>query len=53
MLAAARAAGVADLTSIDAIVLETDGSFSVIKGRVEPEKSSLAGVRRNQSRRIN
>jgi uncharacterized membrane protein YcaP (DUF421 family) len=44
--AAARVAGVADMTVIDAIVLETDGSFSVIKGRVEPEKSSLAGVRR-------
>lgn len=47
--AATRSSGVADMTVIDAIVLETDGSVSVIKGMVEPEKSSLAGVRRNRS----
>lgn len=32
--AAARAAGVADMKIIDAIVLETDGSFSIVQGKV-------------------
>tara|TARA_R110001592_G_scaffold57355_1_gene174383 strand:+ start:1245 stop:1496 length:252 start_codon:yes stop_codon:yes gene_type:complete len=43
--AAARAAGVADMATIDAIVLETDGSFSVIQSKSKPENSSLVGVK--------
>lgn len=45
--AAVRAAGMAALTDADAVVLETDGSFSVISGDVSKEmNSSLAGVRK-------
>lgn len=32
VLAAVRAQGIADLDSVDAVVLETDGSFSVVAG---------------------
>ncbi|WP_366521638.1 YetF domain-containing protein [uncultured Marinobacter sp.] len=43
--AAVRAAGVADMKSLRAVVLETDGSFSVIQSnKGEPEDSSLLGV---------
>jgi uncharacterized membrane protein YcaP (DUF421 family) len=42
--AAARAAGLADLSKIEAVVLETDGSFSVLGNRSESEASSLEGV---------
>jgi uncharacterized membrane protein YcaP (DUF421 family) len=45
--AAVRAAGMAALTDADAVVLETDGSFSVISGDVSKKmNSSLAGVRK-------
>lgn len=44
--AAVRAAGLADITVIDAVVLETDGSFSVIKEKAEFKKSSLIDVRK-------
>lgn len=49
--AAARAAGVADMKELKAVVLETDGSFSVIKGKGDPESSSLLDVRRDRTRR--
>ncbi|AMD00513.1 DUF421 domain-containing protein [Halomonas chromatireducens] len=42
--AAARAAGVADISEIEAIVLETDGSFSVLGQRARSDRSSLEGV---------
>lgn len=43
VLAAARAAGFADLSQIGAMVLETDGNFSVI-ARLEGGHSTLADV---------
>lgn len=43
--AAARAAGMADLSKIEAVVLETDGSFSVLGQRVQGAASSLDGVK--------
>ncbi len=46
LLAAVRAAGVAALDEVEAVVLETDGSFSVV-GRTERQgATSLDGVRR-------
>ena len=42
--AAVRAAGVASLSEVEAVVLETDGSFSVIK-QSAGDRSSLADVR--------
>jgi uncharacterized membrane protein YcaP (DUF421 family) len=42
--AAVRAAGLAPLNAVEAVVLETDGSFSVIRRGGEEGKSSLAGV---------
>jgi uncharacterized membrane protein YcaP (DUF421 family) len=50
--AAARSAGVADMALISAVVLETDGSFSVIQGKAEPENSSLVDVRGNRSNKV-
>lgn len=48
--AAVRAAGMADMNSLRAVVLETDGSFSVIQhDKSEPENSSLLGVRGSAS----
>lgn len=45
--AAARKAGVASLENIKAVVLETDGSFSIIKQRAESESdSAMADVSR-------
>lgn len=44
--AAVRSAGLGDLDSVEAVVLETDGSFSVIKSGGEAYNSSLKGVQR-------
>lgn len=42
--AAVRSAGFADLTQVAAVVLETDGSFSVVPCGDAPVKSSLADI---------
>jgi len=42
--AAVRAAGVADLGAVEAVVLETDGSFSVVRHHEGSKASSLTGV---------
>lgn len=42
--AAVRAAGLAEVESVAAVVLETDGSFSVIAGGAGASFSSLEGV---------
>lgn len=42
--AAVRGAGTGDLASVGAVVLETDGSFSVIQNLPDGASSSLAGV---------
>ncbi len=44
--AAVRGAGTADLGAVGAVVLETDGSFSVIPRAPENRRSSLKGVTR-------
>lgn len=44
LLAAMRSQGQATLESVEAVVLETDGSFSVIARREQPGSSALAGV---------
>lgn len=44
--AAARSSGVGDMSSVDAVVLETDGSISVIGSIGETDSSSLDGVNR-------
>lgn len=44
IFAAVRSAGIADLTKVEAVVLETDGSFSVVPGDDLPTKSSLADI---------
>lgn len=46
ILAAIRAAGVASPAQVEAVVLETDGSFSVIEPGPASATSSLDGVRR-------
>lgn len=47
--AAVRAQGLATLKEVEAIVLETDGSFSVVKrGNADTSTSSLHGVKRIQ-----
>ncbi len=43
--AAIRSAGLADLDNVDAVVLETDGSFSVVHTDTATRRSSLEGVR--------
>ncbi len=43
--AAVRAAGVSDLETVEAVVLETDGSFSVVRDGGVTGASSLADVR--------
>lgn len=43
--AAVRAAGLASLEDVEAAVLETDGSFSIVRKGVGQTKSSYAGVR--------
>lgn len=42
---AIRGSGIADVTAVEAVVLETDGSMSVIKQNAESSHSSLEGVR--------
>lgn len=42
---AIRGSGIADVTAVEAVVLETDGSMSVIKPHAESRHSSLEGVR--------
>lgn len=44
--AAIRAAGASKLDEVEAVVLETDGSFSVVRGAAGGSQSSLEGVRR-------
>jgi uncharacterized membrane protein YcaP (DUF421 family) len=44
--AAIRAAGFGSLSALDAVVLETDGSFSVVQAGDDSPDSALAGVRR-------
>ena len=43
--AAARSSGVASLSSVHAIVLETDGSLSVIKSGGDSDDSAMEGVK--------
>lgn len=43
--AAMRFSGVAKVDSVEAVVLETDGSFSVLRGSSTPGNTSLADVR--------
>ena len=45
LLAAAREQGAATLETVAAIVLETDGSFSVVNRNAEASATTLAGVR--------
>ncbi|MEL7895962.1 DUF421 domain-containing protein [Vreelandella neptunia] len=42
---AIRGSGIADVPAVEAVVLETDGSMSVIKPHAESSHSSLEGVR--------
>jgi uncharacterized membrane protein YcaP (DUF421 family) len=44
LLAAVRSQGLADLAEVEAVVLETDGSFTVISQRERPEQPTLANV---------
>ncbi|MDQ2076757.1 DUF421 domain-containing protein [Marinimicrobium sp. ABcell2] len=44
--AAVRSAGIASLQDAEAVVLETDGSFSVVQPGSGEDRSSLAGVQR-------
>ncbi|BES70548.1 DUF421 domain-containing protein [Marinobacter nanhaiticus D15-8W] len=48
--AAVRSAGISDLNAVQAVVLETDGSFSVVRGADRPENSSLVDVRGMEAR---
>lgn len=43
--AAVRSAGFADLRAVEAVVLETNGSFSVVKRGEDESSSSLVGVK--------
>lgn len=45
--AAARAAGCGSMNDADAVVLETDGSFSVVRGPSDAPHSTLEGVSRS------
>lgn len=45
ILASVRSGGHADLTEVEAVVLETDGTFSVVKRSPGARSSSLADVR--------
>jgi uncharacterized membrane protein YcaP (DUF421 family) len=47
--AAVRAAGLSCLDEAEAVVLETDGSFSVVRGDVGAGETSLEGVQRYPS----
>jgi uncharacterized membrane protein YcaP (DUF421 family) len=48
--AAVRAAGLWDMEGVEAVVMETDGSFSVVQGGAEAGTSSLADVQRHGGR---
>lgn len=50
VLAAAREQGYASLEPVDAVVLETDGSVTVLSGTDDGSGSTLRGVRRPVSR---
>ncbi len=43
--AAVRAAGIADLADVEAVVLETDGTFTVVPTITQPAQSTLQNVR--------
>jgi len=43
--AAVRAEGIADLAAVEAVVLETDGGFTVVSKLERPEMSTLQNVR--------
>lgn len=45
VLSAIRSSGLSDVAAVEAVVLETDGSLSVVKRQAESRQSSLAGVR--------
>ncbi len=47
VLATIRAAGILSLSEVEAVVLETDGSFSVVKKGHHEKRSSLEGVQRS------
>lgn len=49
--AAVRSAGLAALRQAEAVVLETDGSFSVVRQAAGDDRTSLAGVRRLEDSR--
>ncbi len=51
VLAAVRSQGLADFAEVEAVVLETDGSFTVIPTIAGPEHSTLKNVRGYASRR--
>jgi len=44
VLAAMRQQGVAPLDAVEAVVLETDGSFTVVKRTENAQPAALAGV---------
>ncbi len=46
VVAAVRAQGIADLAAVEAVVLETDGSFTALKRSDTIENSTLQGVSR-------
>jgi uncharacterized membrane protein YcaP (DUF421 family) len=47
VLAAMRADGVSDVASVAAVVLETDGSVSIISGTAADDHSTLGSVSRH------
>jgi uncharacterized membrane protein YcaP (DUF421 family) len=51
--AAVRSAGLASMNEVEAVVLETDGSFSVVRPDAREGGSSLEGVQRPRKRREN
>jgi len=48
LLAAVRSSGASSMTQVVAIILETDGSLSVIRGGAPDERSTLANVEGTQ-----
>lgn len=51
VLAAVRSQGIADLSDVEAVVLETDGSFTVVPTLEQPEQPTLQNVRGYERRR--
>jgi uncharacterized membrane protein YcaP (DUF421 family) len=49
--ASVRSQGIADLADVEAVVLETDGTFTVVPKIEAPEKSTLQSVRGYERRR--